>query len=322
MKQVAVISAQHDAHIPFVEKHLEQPFIRIDPQHLLDAARLSFAFEDNTYTVRYNGADITNLRGIWYRKPQLIRAADLPVKPEFREYSRHAIERLSRQLLTAFPKSNWLSDYFTQTRANNKTLQLQMAQTCGFNVPPTLCTSDKAAAAAFIKKHGTCISKPLSATFPKINGQQTVLMSTLVGGDFVPDLSELHLAPTIFQKAIDVASEARVTVVGNQVFAATVRLKQANTGFNAHLEGRIRDNRSRHHEDESQIAAIELPKDLSDRCVMHCKMLDMAYGALDLICDTAGVWWFLENNPNGQWAYIEAATGLPIGKSIANYLQR
>lgn len=322
MKQVAVISAQHDAHIPFVEKHLEQSFIRIDPQHLLDAAPLSFDFDGTSHVVTYNGIDITNLRGVWYRKPRPIRAADLPVKPEFKEYSRHAIERLSRQLLTAFPASNWLSDYFTQTRANNKTLQLQVAQACGFNVSPTLVTSDKAAAAAFIKKHGTCITKPLGAAFPKIDGEQTVLMSTLVGNDFMPDLSQLHLAPTIFQKTIDVAYEARVTVVDDQVFAATVQLKQADTELNSHVKDRIRDNRSRHHDDKSQIKAIELPKQLADQCIAHCKQLNMPYGALDLICDTSGVWWFLENNPNGQWAFIEVATGLPIGKAIADYLQR
>lgn len=322
MKQVAVISAHYDAHIPFVEKHLDQPFIRIDPQHLMDTARLSLTFSNTTHTVTYNGTNITNLRGIWYRKPGVIRAVDLPVKPEFKEYSRHAIERLSRQLLTAFPKSNWLSDYFTQTRANNKSLQLQTAQSCGFNVAPTLITSDKKMAAAFIKKHGICISKPLGAVFPKVSGEQKVLMSTIVTQDLLPDLSQLHLAPTIFQKAIDVASEARVTVIDGQVFAATVQLQQADTQLNEHLGGRIRDNRSRHHKDESQIAAIELPKELADKCIAHCKMLNMPYGALDLICDRAGTWWFLENNPNGQWAFIEAATGQPIGKAIAAYLQK
>lgn len=322
MKQVAVISAQHDAHIVFVEKHLEQPFIRIDPQRLLDGAHLSFDFDANGHKVTYNDIDITKLRGIWYRKPQPIRATDIPVKPEFKEYSRHAIERLARQLLTAFPTANWLSDYFAQTRANNKTLQLQVAQECGFNVPPTLFTSDPETAATFIKKHGACISKPLGAAFPKVDGQQKVLMSTLIGGNFMPDLSQLHLAPTIFQKAIDVATEVRATVVGDKIFAATVHLEQADTPLNTHIKDYIRDNRSRHHEDKSHIAAIELPKELADSCIAHCRKLGMPYGALDLICDTAGVWWFLENNPNGQWAYIEVATGLPIGKAIADYLQK
>lgn len=30
----------------------------------------------------------------------------------------------------------------------------------------------------------------------------------------------------------------------------------------------------------------------------------------------------LEINPNGQWAFIEEATGQPIGKAIAGFLER
>jgi hypothetical protein len=48
--------------------------------------------------------------------------------------------------------------------------------------------------------------------------------------------------------------------------------------------------------------------------------MGLNFGALDLIEDTSGKIWFIENNAGGQWAYVEQATGLPIGKAIAELL--
>jgi glutathione synthase/RimK-type ligase-like ATP-grasp enzyme len=48
--------------------------------------------------------------------------------------------------------------------------------------------------------------------------------------------------------------------------------------------------------------------------------MGLAFGAIDMIRDADDSYWFLENNPNGQWAYVEHATGQPIGHAIATML--
>ncbi len=45
--------------------------------------------------------------------------------------------------------------------------------------------------------------------------------------------------------------------------------------------------------------------------------LRLRYGALDFAVDGADRWWFLEVNPNGQWLWIEQATGQPIAAAVA-----
>lgn len=40
-------------------------------------------------------------------------------------------------------------------------------------------------------------------------------------------------------------------------------------------------------------------------------------GTIDLVLDEQGQIWFLEVNPNGQWAWLEEATGEPIAASLA-----
>lgn len=48
--------------------------------------------------------------------------------------------------------------------------------------------------------------------------------------------------------------------------------------------------------------------------------LDLSFGALDFLVTSSGDWVFLEINPNGQWAWIEDKTGLPIAAAIADAL--
>lgn len=48
--------------------------------------------------------------------------------------------------------------------------------------------------------------------------------------------------------------------------------------------------------------------------------LGLRFGALDFLVTPSGEWYFLEVNPNGQWAWIEQETGLPISSAIADAL--
>ncbi|KUO10863.1 hypothetical protein [Streptomyces sp. DSM 15324] len=47
----------------------------------------------------------------------------------------------------------------------------------------------------------------------------------------------------------------------------------------------------------------------------------LSFGAFDFAVTASGAWWFLECNPNGQWAWLEDAAGLPITHAIADLLE-
>lgn len=47
---------------------------------------------------------------------------------------------------------------------------------------------------------------------------------------------------------------------------------------------------------------------------------DTVFGAFDFAVTSDGEWVFLEVNPNGQWAFVEQVTGLPIAAAIADAL--
>ncbi len=48
--------------------------------------------------------------------------------------------------------------------------------------------------------------------------------------------------------------------------------------------------------------------------------LGLRFSASDFLVDREGAWWFLETNPNGQWAWIECLTD-DISSAIMNALR-
>lgn len=105
-------------------------------------------------------------------------------------------------------------------------------------------------------------------------------------------------------------------MVGDQVFAAAVH--DPDTGD--HPE--ITDWRRAYVAGGLRFEVFDLPKTLQSKCVEITKALGLNFGAIDLLLDKKGKYWFLEINPNGQWAFIEDDTGLQIGKAIADQLER
>src|SRR5690606_36978212 len=132
------------------------------------------------------------------------------------------------------------------------------------------------------------------------------------------DFSGLHLAPAIFQQAIDVEIELRVTVVGDQVFTGAITTSgiDPNSQYIDYKQGYIEPDA------KVIIEPYELPKKIADKCSAHARAFNFPYSAIDLLLDKKGTYWFLENNPNGQWAFVESGAGLPIGKAMAELLER
>ncbi len=316
--QVIVITDPHDAHLPFVQRHLTQPLIVIDPAALLNGKPLSFTFAglSGATKVSYGDVRLDGVSGIWYRKPQPIADELLPVENELKPYCRAALEKQFMLLMTAFSHAVWVSPYYAALNASSKLLQLQAARRLGFAVPDTVFTGSTEVARAFLAKHPRSITKSIGNNSPTIQGERKVFLTTAVTPGTTPDLTNLHLAPAIFQEAIEAARDVRVTIVGNQVFPAYIESEHSKE--NAH----VRDSRLGYYHGDVHLEAVtDFPKEVRDKCLAHTKAMGLTFSAIDLIQDQQGTFWFLENNANGQWAFVEEATGQPIGRAIADLLE-
>ncbi len=89
--------------------------------------------------------------------------------------------------------------------------------------------------------------------------------------------------------------ELRVTVIGERVFAARI---------DSQLDARTMID-SRNMSAEIPYTATRLPRDVEQRCVDFVHSYGLEYGALDLIVTPEDDYVFLENNPVGQFLFIE-----------------
>lgn len=310
---MVAISHPSDAHLPFVEKHLSEPFIVLDQTAIIDGQSLTLDLSSKEdLRVLMGKKEIRDISGVWYRRPEPFQADILPVEPDLRQYSIAALREFGILLRTLFPDATWVSDFYAIRRAEDKVLQLTLARKIGFNVPNTIVTSDEAAARHFIHAHRSVIAKPIQAEFFVRDAKTYNFYTRKINAK--TDLTGLNLAPAIFQQALDVKLDLRITVVGNQVFAASIQENNISAGSS------VRDWRIAQYRDGMTIRAYDLPKAIATQCVTLVRNLGLKFGAIDMILDKAGKYWFLENNPNGQWAFVEEITDQPIGKALADLL--
>ncbi|WP_230628507.1 MvdC/MvdD family ATP grasp protein [Sphingomonas sp. Leaf37] len=208
-------------------------------------------------------------------------------------------------------EGRWLSSPFAILRAEDKPRQLAMASALGFDVPETLISNDFAAASAFVAKAGA-IGKPLRHSLVERGDAGEVLFTARLDPLKPMDRTAVSLAPVIYQREVRKAYDVRATVIGDRVFAAAIHSQDHDETEVDWRSGTRLDIR---HE------AIELPADIIDKCRALTQKLDLRYGAIDLIADQDGRYWFLEINPNGQWAWIERRTGLPLASAIVDELE-
>lgn len=315
-RQIIILSDHADAHIPFVRRHIKHECIVISPKDLIQGKTLSLAISGELTTVTFGNTVLADVHGVWYRKPLAVEPELLRVPKDLQQYCASALERQYTMLLGAFPDAVWISDYYAGLRASNKFLQLQVAHQLGFAIPKTLFSGDSADAETFVEHNKPVITKRLATTLPRVKGRQTVFMTTRITDAHKPDMQNLNLAPAIFQSAIKVKHDIRVTVVGDAVFPAYIKSDERL------VPQPVRDARSGQLDGSLTITAVrDFPVDIAELCVAHTKAMGLNFGALDIIEDTNGRFWFIENNAGGQWAYIEQATGQPIGRAIADLLQ-
>jgi glutathione synthase/RimK-type ligase-like ATP-grasp enzyme len=115
----------------------------------------------------------------------------------------------------------------------------------------------------------------------------------------------------IFQAYVPKRLEVRVTVVGSAIFPAEIHSQQTH---------RTRHDWRRYDHGETPYLPHALPGHVAERCLRLVAELGLCYGAIDLVLTPDGRYVFLEINPNGQYLWIEHATGMPISGAVCDLL--
>lgn len=320
---ILILTDQKDVHADLVETKLRargEQVQRFDWADFPARASLSVKWsgKDRQVLLRIGGSlvDVRSCKSGWWRrpgKPQVSQEINVPL---LRSYAEEECYRVIQDICYALD-TQWLPGTFAAIRrADNKQLQLRLASELGFEIPPTLITSDPEEFLEFYRSHnGNLIDKLPSTVLPasQLTGRELMRYTQPVTTRDVGYARRLRHSPVLFQRNIAKKFELRITVVDDQVLAAEIH---SQTTKRTQLDWRHYDW------DHTPYRAHSLPDDIRELCLQLTRRLGLRFGAIDMIVTPAGAYVFLEINPNGQWRWIEDKTGLRISDALCEALAR
>jgi glutathione synthase/RimK-type ligase-like ATP-grasp enzyme len=319
---ILILSWPDDQHVPYVTRHLEArgaPYVWLHPSAFpaAVAARASFGrggLARRVIRQRELEVDLDQVTAVWLRRPGRPSVAAAVTDECQREWaadtSRHCLAGLWDTLGCL-----WVPGPPRVNRAgHSKARQLALAARLGFRVPRTQITNSPEAVLDFYAScHGRMVTKVLWDGHVPREGEIAMAYTRPVRRRDAASYRAVRYAPLILQEYVPKQFELRCTVVDTQVFAAAIQ-SQAS---------RVTRHDWRHYDNErATYSAYDLPAEVAARCVALTRALGLCFGAIDLVVTPAGEHVFLEVNPNGQWAWVEDLTGLPIAAALTDLLAR
>jgi ATP-grasp ribosomal peptide maturase len=310
---VLVITGWFDPTADMVIDHLSQrgvPVFRVDPGDLPARLTISGELGDGGFTTTVwppdRSLNLADVACAWYRRPTAFRFDGLG-EAERRWATGEARAGLGG-LIALVP--TWLNHPAAIGRAEYKPLQLATARRVGLQVPRTLITNDPRRAASFTARlGGVVIYKSLASPLLTDPGGVSRIIYTTPVGTAAAGSAGVATTPHLFQQRITKDYELRITYIDGDCH--TARIDTASRAASV-------DWRADH--DHATFTRAELPDGVAGRIRRLMYELGLRYGALDMIVDPDGEHWLLEVNPNGQFGFVEHATGMPLSAAIATAL--
>ncbi|MDP5138045.1 hypothetical protein ORJ04_19020 [Rheinheimera baltica] len=243
-------------------------------------------------------ADIT---AVWLRKPAPFSFISADLSQQEQAFAVEETEHALLGLLYSL-KCFWVNHPLQLRGAMWKVEQLQRAIAFGFDIPESLITNIPSRVRRLASSsRGGIIFKALSSSWlaaEQVDEDQqlcTGLATTLLTEKDLSDLSAVTELPCHFQHYSEKQYELRVTVIGDQVFAARIDANYDNSNSVDCRDSRVVAKYSPYH----------LPGEWAQSILNFVRSYGLLYSALDFIVSPEQKLIFLENNPNGQFLYVE-----------------
>jgi len=318
---VLVVSNSQDIHVGLVTNELEtrgHRFARFDTDRVPNDCDVLFEVSHHRTLTRFCVDDFLfsaeDVTAVWWRRPEEVIASshlDQQAKTFVRNEWAAALQGAWRTI-----DGLWVNNPERLRFARYKIPQLLLARDLGFSIPDTCVSADPNIVRDFCRRHDyRVIAKLADAGPPRVappNLQYTVYTTQIAEADLGSDLA-ISAAPSIYQGYIEKDYELRVTVVSDRVFACRI---DSQATENTKVDWRRYDLGNTPH------VATALSPQARDRCLSITQRLGLVFAAIDLIVTPDGETVCLEINPNGQWAWIQELTGLPIAQALAEVLGR
>lgn len=318
---VLIVTFSHDNEsIPLVIKEIEasgEKAFRFDTDRYPTEVKLDIYSSDTERVIITDGEqklDLSEVSSVWYRRMRYGQKIPHSMDRQLRDASIQECRATVRGMIASLPGFH-LDKMFNVERANNKQLQLQIAQKIGLLTPKTLTSNNPEAVRQFAQECQQGIVTKMLSSFAIYDdqGRENVVFTTPVTDADLENMEGLSFCPMTFQENIPKALELRTTIIGHRVFTAAVDSQI--------LEGSAYDWRKEGRALAQNWQPYNLPEDIEKKLLKLTAEFGLNYGAIDIIVTPNGQHVFLEINPVGEFFWMEIySPHYPISQAIAEVL--
>lgn len=243
--------------------------------------------------------DISQLTAIWWRRSprhqKTLKVAN--------EVQQDLLERdwrsfLRGALLTSF-KGRWVSHPDATDAASLKPIQLKLAQAAGLRIPKTIISNEPSKVKNFIR------SLPHGAVAKTTHGTgKSAIFAARVFESNLPDDDSIAISPTIYQEYIAGSDHLRITIFGHDFYAASLR--------SGDMDWR--------KQVPAKMTPFEIDNTMKTKLLKYQNLAGLEMGVIDMKISSDGELIWLENNPQGQFLFVEGLSGLHLTRACADFL--
>jgi len=297
--RIAIIAPEDDNHTAPVRWALEKAGYEVlcwaglgwSPE-----GQASLTLPDNP-GIRLASADLQAGDVVWIRRPEppslnpAVSEADRKfAQSEYRWFSdslMYSLELLPVRCINRFSASRMI---------RNKSVQLVLAQRCGFRVPRTLLSNSPRSVRDFLRDPSPSICKAFFAHIWRGNEDRSVAVTETfeLTEDLVPDDEVLTYAPAIYQQRVSKQFDVRVVLLGAAVCSFALYNPKRSIDWRQDVtQGLVR------------VESIATPLEIEQQVLAFAQKSGITFGSFDFGVDGDGNWWFFEVNEQGQFLWLD-----------------
>jgi len=307
LKMILIITNSEDKTVDYFLRSVSNTHFRFNTDNFL--IDYDFDFSQEWYIHDKNKDKLVNhnnIGGIYYRRPVLPYLNVKGINNDLLKQLQNEAYDLYDNFINSI-ETKYLNTKYNILKAENKLLQMKIAESIGFSVPKTIITNNKNALNIFMDKSKKYCIKPLYLGFFELNGKNFIPYTAIIEKT---DYDLITNFPALIQEYIDKKYEIRVTCVGDKIFPVKI-LSQSNN--NTIIDWRV-DNCS-----AVDYKKMTINKSMKTMCLNLLSQFNLNFACIDLIISKNNKVYFLDLNPNGQWAWLDEILELGIAKEIERY---
>ncbi|MBW7477161.1 hypothetical protein K0T92_20815 [Paenibacillus oenotherae] len=309
---MAIVSHHNDLHAHTVQRELAKqkdiqchiiPSDRISESGLLTWTNLNER-ENCSVLPTYDGQgiDVREIDTIWYRRGFVPQEVGLNDNATHADVTYNVINNSSSWalygLLLSNFRGNWINDPSANRIAENKAVQLKVAQEVGLATPKTLISSDPNEVRKFCSLlKNQVVVKTIRPC------RHTPIVTQKLRPEHLASDESIRLCPAIYQEYIPGDRHLRVHVFGDLVLASSI--ESSNLDWRPDIDFKCH--------------SYDLNETLSSKIRQAVQALNLKMGIVDLKLNGEEPT-FLEINPQGQFLFVEALSGAPLTAAMAEFL--